>query len=133
MRATILFLLMFSSVVFANTFSVRIDASVSNIGTSFNGTYPQLAITLPRNPQSVFVDNRSTGSEIAVNCASVSGVPADNGVWVDQGLSLDDNIYVAGGEAWSISAPGITNKCYVRSMTGSTLTSGIYVLTITGG
>jgi hypothetical protein len=128
MKLPILFLFL-SSVCQAIPYTVRIDASVKNIGTSF-ASYGQLYGVSIRNPQSIFIDNRTTSSEIAVNCATAGVQPNDNGLGTD---GIDHNFYVAGSEAWAFSTPSITSNCWVRSMTGSTLSSGVFVIIVTGG
>lgn len=114
----------------ANVFSKRIDLSVNNLGTSFTSSFPQKVISGVRNPSAVFINNRTTSSEVALNCSTDSTVPNNSGIGAD---GFDHNIYVNGGETYSFSAPGVTSACYLRSMTGAPLTSGIIVLNVTGG
>lgn len=110
---------------YADIYTVRIDASVHNIPAAFNLTSSSLVLQNARNARSVFVDNRTTSSEVAVNCSgSPTIIPSDAGI---------NNIYVAGGEAWAIDSGYISGNCFIRSMTGDAIESGIIVITIVGG
>jgi len=115
--------LMLAMPAFGQVFSVRVDASINNIPTSYSGTNGQV-LTGMTQIVSVLIDNRS-GSEVAMNCTGGTSlpVPADSSI---------HNVYANTLETWAIDNSNGGNICYLRSMSGTAITTGIVVITATG-
>lgn len=123
MHRLTLILLFLSPLLYAVPHSQRIDSSATNIPTAFAATSDsKLAnITSIIGPKILCVDNRSA-KEVAVNCSSVANtVPSD---------TASSNVYVAATNAACFDNPGLKADCYVRSMAGSVISSGIVVVTV---
>lgn len=122
----ILFAVVFFFCVSANAVvtSVRIISSATNIPTSFGTGSDSLVLSAVRNAKTILIDNRGTG-EIAVNCHAQSSSAPSN--------SSAQNIYVAGSSAVSIDNAFPNGACFIRSMTGSAITTGTVVIMVVGG
>jgi hypothetical protein len=124
MRILALFLALLAVPVFADVACVRVDTSVTNLPTTFSTSAASLVIQGVRNARGFLVDNR-IGSELAINCSSsATTAPASTGSNV---------FYVNGSNAWVIDNSYSTGNCYVRSNTGSVITTGVFQICIIGG
>lgn len=116
-------LLMFSSNCFADVACVRIDTSVNTIPTTYSTASTSLVLQGVRQARTMVVDNRQA-SEVAVNCsAGPNTAPSNTGSNV---------VYVAGSTAWVLDAVNLSGYCYVRSNSGSAITSGIVQICLEG-
>ncbi len=117
-----LFMLAIVPMAKANVYTVRIDASATNIPTSFSTASTSKVLAGVRSMVSILIDNRSA-TEVAVNCsAGPTTAPSD---------STNNNIYVATLQRWAIDNANLSGTCYIRSM-GSAITTGVVVITVTG-
>ena len=117
-------LFIFSKLSYGAITLVRVDASTSNIPTSFSSGATSQVITGVLRVRSVLIDNRSS-SEIAINCSTgATVVPAD---------TANTNMYVAGTSQIAIDDALTGGTCYIRSMTGSPISTGTLVIMLVGG
>lgn len=107
----------------AAVFSVRVDASSAAIPQAFSTSSASKVISGVPNVRTIIVDNRTEG-EVAINCGSgANTAPTSNTA----------NIYVGGNSQVAIDNAYLNTTCYVKSMTGSNISSGILVLMLIGG
>lgn len=118
----VLTLLAFQRIAVADVYTVRINSATTNIPTAFGQGSNSLVLQNIRNMRGVYIENRTAG-EIAVNCSTSSGKTP----------SSQQDIYVNAASAWSIGDAGLGNACYIRSNTGSAITSAVVVITAVGG
>lgn len=108
----------------AAIFSVRVNAASTNIPTAFSTSSASRVLTGVRNLRAILIDNR-TSSEIAINCQATSAAaPSDTAF---------TNMYVAGTSQIAIDDAFLNDTCYIRSMTGSAITTGTFVIMAVGG
>lgn len=126
MKSVLLFLLV-AVPAYAQVFTARIDASSTNIPTSYAGSHG--AVVFPGgNPKvidALMIDGTGLASEVNVDCNTTANVaPADaDGHVVD----------VQAGLTWALpDFTGLGNACYVRSLTGSAISTGILIITVIG-
>ena len=119
-------LMFICSAAMAGPVSQRVDSSVFAIPPNFGSSVNTALANLNNlsNITTICADNR-TAVEIAVNCSSHSSttnpsVPSD---------SSTGNIYVNAGQSTCLDNPSVKGDCYIRSMNGSSISSGIFVLT----
>ena len=124
MRSLLFALLLVCNAAFANVYSVRINASTSNIPTAFSTSAASLVLQGVLRVSGIVIDNR-TSTEIAVNCSGNASVAPSS--------TSNNNIYVANGTIMSLPvATNLNGVCYVQSM-GSAITSGIVNIYLIGG
>lgn len=130
MKKLLLGILFLCAPSFADLICARIDASVNNLATTFSTSASSLILSGVRQARGLLVDNR-IASEIAVNCSSSSTVAPSN--------SASGTLFVAGAVSsvptqWHIIGEGVTlsGNCYVRTNTGSPVSSGIYQICLIG-
>lgn len=125
MLITAVCLLLATSVACSQPYSSRIDTSSTNLTTSY------LLVPLPtvsgktKRPltvERIQVDNRTSSSEVAVNCSATTSVAPANDIGA---------VWVAGGETYSTGPLKAGNDCWIKSQTG-TISSGIVTVLIQG-
>lgn len=117
-------LFLMSGLAFAIPQTKRIGASVTNIPTTFSRNEGSLVISEFVKPTLLIADNR-TSTEIELNCAhkGAADVPtASEGksYWVNANITL------------VLDNPRIKGDCYIRSASGSAISSGTFIITVDG-
>lgn len=100
----------------ADVFSAKVNAASANIPTSYSTGAASLILTGIRSFRTLIVDNRTTHA-VTLNCSvGVATAPSDDS---------NKNIYVNGSSMIAIDAGNFGNGCFIRSDTGSAITTGV--------
>lgn len=103
----------------ANIFSVRVDASVTNIGTSFADSSASRVIQGVRNVRGLIAWSTTT-APIVINCSyPATVVPSDTD---------SHNVYLPGGGTIAIDDVGLDGTCYIRSDASGVTVGKLYLM-----
>lgn len=118
-----------SLTLIAQPYTVRVDASSTNIPTTFSTASTSRILQNIPFANSAFIDNTQIAGELVVNCQASNTVAPSN--------SSQQNLFIQANQAWVVDHPYFNGNgpasCFIRSNTGSAITTGIFVLTLTGG
>mgnify|MGYP003479587449 FL=1 len=119
----ILILALFCVQSFAGVVSVKIDASATNVPTTYSTASTSRVLVTTQRGVGLLVDNRSA-SPIAVNCAHFNTSTAPS----SDITTVRTNLFVPGNASLGVDNVGFSTQCFLRSDSGSAITSGIIVI-----